>query len=197
MGIDDDDIRRKAPVLGPTGEPVYTAEEIERMRDAAWEDAQRQAGAIRTADQDPEPEPEAPPREIDATELCAAAGLSALRAYAIGAKLPEVPPAWERVPEEHRKRLREAANMAVMGVTPERIHEAWLKTRLEQGWRYGPKADLAAEGGPVHPMVRHYAELPETKRQQDALFTEAVLSSARALGIEVGKGILAPAVGEG
>lgn len=46
----------------------------------------------------------------------------------------------------------------------ENVHEVWVRSRAEQGWRYGPlRDDLRKE----HPCMVPYGELPEAEKEYD------------------------------
>lgn len=44
------------------------------------------------------------------------------------------------------------------------VHEVWAKTRIEQGWRYGPERN---DNEKFHPMLIPYEELPEEEKVYD------------------------------
>lgn len=44
------------------------------------------------------------------------------------------------------------------------VHEVWAKTRIEQGWRYGPARDDKEK---LHPMLIPYEDLPEEEKVYD------------------------------
>ena len=75
--------------------------------------------------------------------------------------------------EEASDSIRESA---VKGVTfrienpkakPSDQHEAWLKSKLEEGWVYGKVKDLEKK---THPCIVEYNELPLFQRKKDKLF---------------------------
>jgi ryanodine receptor 2 len=43
-------------------------------------------------------------------------------------------------------------------------HEVWARTRIDQGWTYGPTRDDAAR---KHPCLVPYEELPEEEKKYD------------------------------
>ncbi len=59
-------------------------------------------------------------------------------------------------------------------------HEAWLKDKLADGWKYGPVKDPAAK---THPCIVSYAELPRDQRLKDYLF-KAIVKAFVAAGRE-------------
>lgn len=46
----------------------------------------------------------------------------------------------------------------------ENVHEVWAKTRLDQGWSYGPERDDANK---KHPCLVPYDQLPEEEKVYD------------------------------
>lgn len=44
------------------------------------------------------------------------------------------------------------------------VHEVWARTRLDQGWTYGPQRDDAAKH---HPCLVPYDQLPEEEKVYD------------------------------
>ena len=44
------------------------------------------------------------------------------------------------------------------------VHEVWARTRLDQGWTYGPQRDDAAK---LHPCLVPYDDLPEEEKVYD------------------------------
>lgn len=52
-------------------------------------------------------------------------------------------------------------------ISPEALHNCWLETKKEFGWKYGPAKDVVAK---THPCIVPYGELPEAQRRKDVLF---------------------------
>jgi ryanodine receptor 2 len=46
----------------------------------------------------------------------------------------------------------------------ENVHDVWAKTRMEQGWTYGPERDDANK---KHPCLIPYDQLPEEEKVSD------------------------------
>lgn len=44
------------------------------------------------------------------------------------------------------------------------VHEVWAKSRLEEGWTYGPERNDIAK---THPHLIPYEELPESEKDYD------------------------------
>jgi len=57
-------------------------------------------------------------------------------------------------------------------------HEAWLKDKEKDGWKYGPVKDTAKK---EHPCFVGYDELPVEQRIKDYLFKHIVRAFAEAL----------------
>lgn len=83
-----------------------------------------------------------------------------------------VPPHWEDADQS----IKESAVRGVLfalryNATPEMQHDAWMQTRIEQGWKYGPVKD---EEKKEHPNLVPYSELPQAARVKDYLFQATV-----------------------
>ncbi len=50
-------------------------------------------------------------------------------------------------------------------------HDAWLKDKIDAGWKYGPVKDAAKK---EHPCCVAYELLPKEQRKKDALFRAVV-----------------------
>lgn len=50
-------------------------------------------------------------------------------------------------------------------------HEAWMKQKLEDGWRYGAVKDAEAK---THPCIVPFNELPSHQQAKDYIFAEIV-----------------------
>lgn len=57
------------------------------------------------------------------------------------------------------------------GITPEHMHENWLREKKADGWTWGPAKDAVNK---LHPCVVEYWELPAQQRRKDALFLAVV-----------------------
>lgn len=57
-------------------------------------------------------------------------------------------------------------------------HEAWLKEKEKDGWKYGPTKDPAKK---EHPCCVAYSELPVEQRVKDYLFKHVVRAFVEAL----------------
>ena len=54
----------------------------------------------------------------------------------------------------------------------ENVHDVWARTRMEQGWTYGPTRDDAAR---KHPCLVPYGELPEEEKVYDRSTSQETL----------------------
>lgn len=65
-----------------------------------------------------------------------------------------------------------------------RVHEAWARLRIAQGWQYGPVRD---DGGKLHPGLVPYDELPEAEKEYDRNTARETIKALRELGYHIGK----------
>lgn len=77
---------------------------------------------------------------------------------------------WEATSDEIKQSAIDGAYNCLHNdrISPEESHEFWVKTKKEQGWKYGEIKDLAAK---THPCMVPYSRLPEEHRVKDHLFT--------------------------
>jgi hypothetical protein len=61
-------------------------------------------------------------------------------------------------------------------------HEVWARTRIEQGWTYGPTRDDASK---KHPCLVPYEELPEAEKEYDRQTALETLRLILALGYRI------------
>lgn len=64
------------------------------------------------------------------------------------------------------------------------IHEVWAKSRMDQGWTYGPTRDDARK---KHPCLIPYEELPEEEKDYDRNTALGTLKFVIKQGFEVKK----------
>lgn len=63
-------------------------------------------------------------------------------------------------------------------------HEVWAKSRIEEGWIYGPRRnDMAKES----PCLVPYEDLPENEREYDRSVSRQVLEVLYAMGYRLEK----------
>lgn len=65
-----------------------------------------------------------------------------------------------------------------------RVHEAWARLRIEQGWQYGPVRD---DAGKRHPCLVPYDELPEAEKEYDRNTARETIKALRELGYQIRK----------
>ncbi len=66
----------------------------------------------------------------------------------------------------------------------EHTHDVWARTRLEQGWTFGPARD---DAGKRHPCLVPYADLPESEKVHDRNTALETLRAVVALGYTVAR----------
>ncbi len=66
----------------------------------------------------------------------------------------------------------------------ENVHEMWAKTRMEQGWKYGPKRDDEKK---EHPCLIPYNQLPEGEKVYDRNSSVETLKLITKLGFRITK----------
>ncbi|MBR0054288.1 MAG: Ryanodine receptor Ryr [Bacteroidales bacterium] len=64
------------------------------------------------------------------------------------------------------------------------VHEVWARTRLEQGWTYGPERNDPLK---EHPCLVPYDELPESEKEYDRHTSLETLKMLSALGWKLEK----------
>lgn len=64
------------------------------------------------------------------------------------------------------------------------IHEVWAKSRMDQGWTYGPARNDAQK---IHPCLVPYEELPEEEKDYDRNTALETLKYVIGEGFEIKK----------
>lgn len=87
----------------------------------------------------------------------------ALRAYAEACGDDGVPP-WEQAPTEERaSMLDDVVKIAsTQGITPEQMHEDWMRRKIEQGWTLGQFDRQKKQ----HPAIVPWRKVPRDYRVQ-------------------------------
>jgi len=67
----------------------------------------------------------------------------------------------------------------------ENVHEVWAKTRLEEGWKYGPVRD---DRHRLHPCLVPYNRLEESEKRIDRVMVEQTIKTILALGFRIEPG---------
>lgn len=75
---------------------------------------------------------------------------------------------------------REAVEFALSNSSPGAQHEAWVRSKQQDGWVYGAVKDERAK---THPSLRPFQELPEAERTKDALLIGIVQALAPLFGV--------------
>ena len=77
-------------------------------------------------------------------------------------------------------------------------HDRWMRDKIRDGWRYGPKRDDAAR---IHPLLVSWEELPESERDKDRNPMRELPQMLARVGLEVQRAPVqapaAPASGDG
>ena len=82
---------------------------------------------------------------------------------------------WDVAPEWQKESSIKGVEFAVDNpdALPSAQHEAWLKDKLSEGWKYGK---VKSEGKKEHPCCVPYDELSIEQKVKDALFIGVVHS---------------------
>lgn len=64
------------------------------------------------------------------------------------------------------------------------VHEVWARTRIEQGWTYGPERNDALKH---HPCLVSYEDLPESEREYDRNTSVETLKLICKLGFRISR----------
>lgn len=87
-------------------------------------------------------------------------------------------PEWSELPQGLKNSL--ISGVAFVRANPDAgeaaQHEEWMRTRLADGWTYGPIKDPETK---THPCLVPFNELPETMQFKDRLFRTIVLACLR------------------
>lgn len=65
------------------------------------------------------------------------------------------------------------------------VHEVWSRTRINDGWTYGPERNDAQK---KHPCLVPYDELTESEKEYDRNTSQETLKLILKLGFEIRKG---------
>lgn len=65
------------------------------------------------------------------------------------------------------------------------VHEVWSRTRINDGWTYGPERNDAEK---KHPCLVPYDDLPESEKEYDRNTSQETLKLILKLGFEIRKG---------
>lgn len=93
------------------------------------------------------------------------------RALQIINREPGVSKHWPAVSRELRESTEQGVAHARAGETPEQLHASWCEHKRATGWTYGQDKSEYAK---THPCLVPYADLPESQRIKDRLFSAIV-----------------------
>ena len=66
----------------------------------------------------------------------------------------------------------------------ENVHDVWARTRMEQGWTYGPERDDAAK---KHPCLVPYEELSDDEKEYDRNTSVETIKLILKLGFKISR----------
>lgn len=66
----------------------------------------------------------------------------------------------------------------------ENVHEVWAKSRMAEGWTYGPVRDDIKK---QHPCLVPYNKLPEIEKEYDRNTSQETLKVIMKLGFKINK----------
>jgi hypothetical protein len=78
---------------------------------------------------------------------------------------------WDEFSEGERHGVMRGVQAALEGESAEDLHDLWMMTRLQDGWKYGDVLDREAK---IHPNLAPYDKLPPAQKLKDYLFTGIV-----------------------
>ena len=87
---------------------------------------------------------------------------------------------WSQAPEWQRESAIKGVEKALLGETPEQLHESWCADKRADGWVFGEVKNAETK---THPCLVPYDQLPEVQRQKDHLFREMVIELGRLFGL--------------
>lgn len=95
-------------------------------------------------------------------------------------------PCWEDAPDWQRESAIHGVEFHLKAIAegrdikPSDSHEAWLKEKVEQGWKYGPAKDPEKK---EHPCFLPYNQLPQEQRSKDYIFGAVVRAVASEVSV--------------
>lgn len=86
-------------------------------------------------------------------------------------------PSWEQAPQWMRESALDGVRFHLRNprAAPSASHYNWMRTKLAEGWRYGPVKDPERK---EHPCLVAFGLLPPEQQAKDALFTYTVRALA-------------------
>lgn len=76
--------------------------------------------------------------------------------------------------------------MALAEKMARNVHEVWARSRMAEGWTYGPERDDTARH---HPCLVPYDELPESEKEYDRATSQETLKLILKSGFDIVKKI--------
>ena len=73
---------------------------------------------------------------------------------------------------------------ALIECMSENVHEVWARSRMDQGWTYGPERSDALK---THPCLIPYDELPEVEKAYDRDTALGTLKLILKLGFKISR----------
>lgn len=144
---------------------VEAADAVEREGDKAWAVIEPLAGFFF-----PEVERKIKLELATRTEVRAVFVYEAARLQAIAVNAPVVPEMWADREEAFRAQFLEAIARQCgpeRSVSPEDLHDDWVRAYEKMGWRYGPVRDRAVK---THPDMVPFDQLEQREQDKDAVF---------------------------
>lgn len=84
---------------------------------------------------------------------------------------------WDEAPQWQRESARMGVDLHLSGdFGPEASHAAWMRVKIDDGWKYGPIKD---EEKREHPCMVPFTGLPREQQAKDYIF-RAVVHALRA-----------------
>lgn len=87
---------------------------------------------------------------------------------------------WDDAPDWQKESAIKGVQFAIEnpGAPASAQHDAWLRDKIADGWKYGPVKNPETK---EHPCVVSFLELPAEQRTKDYLFRAVVEAFARSL----------------
>ena len=106
----------------------------------------------------------------DLTERRAVFVYETARLQAAAVDAPVIPEPWDAREEPFKAQMRNVIDMMCgpdRKVSPEEIHDDWVKAYEILGWQYGPVRDRENK---IHPDMVPFVDLEQREQDKDAVF---------------------------